>query len=253
MKIKLIAVGCLMACMVCPAAFAQDNYSKSELFVGFSLMGTDDYDYDSIKSGITDSDYNDYYDWHDLKLSNKASLNKGFSVSHTSNYNSWIGLDKSFRYNTGRLFNMSETAERHWDDSWSSEKTNREVMKSRVTFLAGPRFTFRDISSRVTPFVYGLVGVSYETATETYETRRTDSYDYNYESSGEELYRHIAFRSALGGGLDISINKSLAIRAIQADWFFKSSTIWGDDPYINEDKRFSNVNLSFGIVYRYGK
>ena len=45
MKTKsLIGIGFLMACMVCPAVFAQEEAPKAELFGGFSIMNFEDAD-----------------------------------------------------------------------------------------------------------------------------------------------------------------------------------------------------------------
>jgi len=45
MKVRsLIVIGCLMACMVCPAVFAQEEAPKAEVFGGFSLMNFEDPD-----------------------------------------------------------------------------------------------------------------------------------------------------------------------------------------------------------------
>ena len=72
------------------------------------------------------------------------------------------------------------------------------------SFLFGPRFSFR--GTRLTPFVYGLVG-----ATRFHESAIISGQKLSHSDTG--------FSSALGGGLDVKVNDRVAIRAFQLDYF----------------------------------
>jgi hypothetical protein len=78
-----------------------------------------------------------------------------------------------------------------------------------VFVTAGPRFTyFTHRFSRYTPFVQGLVGVVH-------------GFDAPFpNNSGSTNGEASALATVVGGGLDISINRYLAVRPIQADYAF---------------------------------
>ncbi len=77
---------------------------------------------------------------------------------------------------------------------------------SLVTFTVGPRFSHRFFDGRFTPFVQGLVGVAH-------------GFDGLFPGSSGSLAGAAAARAVLaGGGLDLTINRHIAIRAIQADY-----------------------------------
>jgi hypothetical protein len=77
---------------------------------------------------------------------------------------------------------------------------------SLVVFAVGPRFTHRFSGGKFTPFVQGLVGVAH-------------GFDGLFPGSNGSLFGAASARAVLaGGGLDVTINRHLAIRAIQADY-----------------------------------
>ena len=109
-----------------------------------------------------------------------------------------------------------------------------------------------------------------------------------YGISDSKLFdaSHTSFGAALGGGLDIPVGNNLSIRVIQADYYLTNhkavlgkEVVLGNDllvgitlgyPYKNpydglnfdnngnvtdwkgDNKIFNNVNLSFGVVFRFG-
>jgi outer membrane protein W len=78
------------------------------------------------------------------------------------------------------------------------------------------------------------------------------------ESISETVRTHNSLGVALGGGIDIEVNDNIAIRAIQADYFMASHPrdILPDYWHGYADtgnKRFNNLSLSFGIVFRFGR
>ena len=102
-------------------------------------------------------------------------------------------------------------------------------VKGRLyTFLFGPRICFRP-GARVTPIAQLLLGMARHTA----ETPT--------DKAGEN-----SFALALGGGLDLNLNRHFAIRAVQADYLltrFAGAT--GNSASQN------NVRLSTGVVVRF--
>jgi hypothetical protein len=77
---------------------------------------------------------------------------------------------------------------------------------SLVVFTVGPRFSHRFSGGRFTPFVQGLVGVAH-------------GFDGLFPGSNGSLSGAASALAVLaGGGLDVTINRHFAIRAIQADY-----------------------------------
>ena len=255
MKLKsLMVIGCLTALMVCPAAFAQNHYPKYDIFLGYSLMNVAEYDnLDAMKEALADEYMNEY--GINVNLKKSRFLEKGFSVSFAYNFTPFIGLDTSFRYNNGYILSMSEKGKGF--DYYYGEvydyKYEEGLKKSRLALLVGPRITFRNAFSSVNPFVYGLVGLSHDKLLSAYDAKYTYSDGSETESDSEKLASHSTLGVALGGGIDISITDNVAIRAIQADYFMAKHP--KDIGYSSdiENKRFDDISLSFGIVFRFGK
>ena len=229
MKIKsLIFIGCLMACVNCPAVFAQEDYSRYEIFGGYSLLKVGEYDHMDIVQKETGFD----------KKSNL--LDKGFSLSFTYNFNPVIGLETSLRRNTGYVLSSSVHSG-NVDATIGFKRTD-------FAFLAGPRFTFRN-EGRVTPFIHVLAGVSHDDIALGGDISDGSNADSDYVS----LESHSSFGFAVGGGLDISINDSWAIRAFQAEYYMTNHPILPLPGLDEGNKLFSNFNVAFGVVYRFGK
>jgi len=255
MKIKILAsVGCLIACMVCPAAFAQGDYPKYDIFFGYSLMRTAEYDnVDLIREELSDT-----WSGYGLAASFKKSrfLEKGFSTSFTYNFTPVIGLDTSFRYNSGYILSAS-LHEKEYDYSLGTVETNYEegFKKKKIALLVGPRFTFRNAFGKVTPFVYGLAGLSHDRLSYAYDSKVSYfHWGENYKDSDSESIRnHSSFGVAIGGGLDVPISKNFAVRAIQADYFMANHPKDISEATDTPNKRFDNISMSFGVVVRFGK
>lgn len=136
----------------------------------------------------------------------------GWNAAIEGNVNKWFGLvgDFSGQYTNTREVDFREKICTH-------------------SFLFGPQVSVRK-NKRVTPFVRALFGVAY--------------IDSNATEAGQTfLFNDKSFSLALGGGLDVRVNKSIAIRAFQADYvrtkFFGQTQNKG--------------RLSFGIVFRFGR
>ena len=265
MKTKsLILIGCLMACIVCPAAFAQDVYPKFEFFAGYSLMKTAEYD-----------NINVWKNDRELELTMRAGgriiadksniLEKGFSTTLSYNFTPLAGLSASLRYHNGFILNASGKVPGR--DASGNPNPQQEMnydawfKKTSVAFLVGPQLTFRNYS-RVTPFVYGLAGISHDRLSgigefcignQCYYLKQVDPDYCWYEECPDIIKRHNSFSVALGVGFDVSLSDSWAVRAVQADYFIASHPKGiGRDDYIR-NKRYDNFTLSSGIVYRFGR
>ena len=231
-----------MACMVCPTVFAQDNHQKYELFFGYSLMKlVDEY-----------SDIDDEREWLNLNggsYKKSSFLEKGFAASFTYNFAPAIGLETAFRYNSGYI--LSEK----WKEHYLTYVENHETgyKKSDFSFLIGPRVTFK--SGHAAPFVHGLVGLSHDKIAYAYDLKWEDSWgNRDSESESDTLNSNNSLAFALGGGLDILIHENVALRVFQADYYITNhpSKLYGDTGDIENERR-NNINLSFGIVFRFGK
>jgi opacity protein-like surface antigen len=104
-----------------------------------------------------------------------------------------------------------------------------------ISIMAGPRFTVRK-NERVTPFIHGLAGFDHwRLSGEATVDGQSVPSGASETSSG--------FGIAVGGGLDVKVNKSMAIRLFQADYFLTR----------HESNNWNNINLAFGVVFRFGK
>ncbi len=136
----------------------------------------------------------------------------GWNASATFNINERFGVVADFSGHSGssRVGNVFEERQRAY------------------SFLFGPRVSFRK-RKRVQPFVYALFGGSRLKITETFLGQTATASD-------------TGFTMALGGGLDIRVNRRLAVRAFQLDYLRPT--------FFNEaDNR---GRLSFGLVLRLG-
>jgi opacity protein-like surface antigen len=150
----------------------------------------------------------------------------GWNGSITANLNKWFGLvadvsghydSLSFRF-TGQQNNQNNI-------SIFDSKT------SKYTILVGPRLSYRN-SSRLVPFAHALFGV-----TRDHEDSTTLSNDFSSIFKSNES----GFAMAVGGGLDVELNRNLALRIIQADYSLTR---------VNGTQH--NARISTGLVFRFG-
>jgi opacity protein-like surface antigen len=102
------------------------------------------------------------------------------------------------------------------------------VDASVITYLFGPRVTVR--TGKAEPFFHGLIGAargSFEAST------------IGLTQSGSGT----AFTFALGGGVDIKVNKNFAVRIAQLDYLRAR---------IDDDQGLNNLRYSAGVVIRLG-
>lgn len=111
----------------------------------------------------------------------------GWNTSVTGNVNNWLGVSADFSGHYG------------------TEPDGIIVIKQDAhSFLFGPRVMLR--RKRFSPFAYALFG-----ATRFHESATISGQKLSASDTG--------FSSALGVGLDVTVNDGFAIRAFQIDYF----------------------------------
>lgn len=110
------------------------------------------------------------------------------------------------------------------------------ISGSAYTFLFGPQFSKR--GERITPFVHALFGAA-RLADIQVTTLPSPSAFFNRSFSQN------AFATALGGGVDLNINKHVGIRLVQAEYLISKFT----DGNHNEQ---NNIRASAGLVLHFG-
>lgn len=129
--------------------------------------------------------------------------------------NSYIRLERD-RNLEGFNASMTKNISKSWGitGDFGAYYSGRDNL---YTVMAGPRYSLRIENGKVIPFAHALFG------TIANSTAR--------------------FAVAYGGGLDIKINSTMAVRAFQADYL-----------QIHADNRHTdNLRLSFGLVFHFGK
>ena len=135
----------------------------------------------------------------------------GVTTSVTGNINSWFGVTADFSGHYG-----------HEQDG------PIRVTQNAHTLQVGPRFSRR--GNIFTPFAYALVG-----ATRFHESATI---------AGERVSRgDTGFTTSIGGGLDVTVNKSVAIRAFQLDYFRPNFF----------DETHDRFRVAVGVVFHFGK
>jgi len=216
----------IMMALLAGVASAQD-FPRVEIFGGYDLLKLGGSDINSLTSDIQGLE--DYYLPPGLNIKTEKLFKKGFDASITFNANQYFGIEANFLFNKGDLVKISGTYE---DASFDAK-----FKTSDFAFMAGPRFTYRK-NEKVTPFAHVLFGVNRVKMTPKFTV---DGEDYSSELSDYE-FSDSGFEMAFGGGIDVNVNKAFAIRLIQADYFMAK----------HEDVTLSNMNLAFGVVFRFG-
>jgi opacity protein-like surface antigen len=208
--------------MISSVAGAQD-FPRVELYGGYAFQrwGISDSDLDAISSEIQQMIEDAGYA---ANITTSRFLKKGFDGAVAINVNSVLGIVVDVRYNFDNVlkFTIPEL------DATGS------IKYSDFAILAGPRFSLRS-NERITPFAHALVGldrwkISGEGAIE------------GEGFAGESVVDN-GFGIALGGGLDVNVNDTVAIRLIQADFYMTR----------HQEEVINNLTFSAGIVFRLGR
>jgi len=207
-------------------AMAQEEIPEVEIFGGYSLL----------KMGASSENIlpfqDELYSGADRWSANNTSffLNRGGAGSIAYNANGYFSIVTDVRYNQGDI--IEGTYEFVSPETQALIQTPFVVGIKNVSALIGPRLSYR--KEQGTAFFHVLTGLDY------WRLSR------NFTLAGEkrsEKDDKFGPGIAIGGGLDINVNEKVAVRAIQADYYLTRQA----------ERLTSNVNLSFGIVFRIGE
>ena len=160
------------------------------------------------------SAFDEIYEWNNMH---------GWNASVTGYLTSWLGVEGDFGgyYGSPSVYGYDIPL----------------VDVSYYTFMAGPKLAYR--KGAVTPFGHFLIGGA------------RGSFKVGVGSWGTTLSDDTALATAVGGGIDIKLNKRVSIRAIQADYLMTRFRPISDFPFSGVDERQNNFRLSSGIVVRF--
>lgn len=161
----------------------------------------------------------------------QTSVN-GWNAAVTANYKSW-GVVAGF---SGHQYNASASAPTPVAGSGGSG----------TMFLFGPQYSFRRVP-RVTPFVHALFG-EVQGSIISSVTPALCSVQGPCQGGGSSISPETVFAMALGGGLDVKVNKHVWVRLIQVDYVRQN--------FSQNDSSNGAVNaprISAGVVFTFGK
>ena len=143
----------------------------------------------------------------------------GWDASVAGNITKWFGVegDVSGHYGSPKLFGFNVPF----------------VDVSSYKYMVGPKLTYR--SDKVAPFAHFLIGGT-QARTKILGISASDT----------------ALATAIGGGVDINLNKSIAIRAIQADYLMTRFHPGSQIAFSGFDDHQNNFRISAGLVIRLG-
>jgi opacity protein-like surface antigen len=151
---------------------------------------------------------------------NPDGLNlNGWNGSVTGNLTNWLGVEGDFsgHYGSPKLFGFNVPF----------------VDINSYTFMGGPRLSYR--SGSITPFAHFLIGAA-RAGTSSFGVSVSDT----------------ALAAAMGGGVDINLNRSIAVRAIQVDYLVtRFKTTSSQVVFSGFDERQNNFRVSAGIVFKF--
>jgi opacity protein-like surface antigen len=184
---KLVGLAVIALALAVPA-MAQDETPRFEAFAGYSFLHSND----SI-----------------------------FGTAYTYNFNGGSG---QVAYNFTNMFSVVGDFGGYTTDSYS----NGALLNTNViSYLVGPRVSFRSFGSRIVPFAQFLVGGA----------RIANSITNPAVSDNE-------FALAVGGGVDYKLTHYIWIRPIQAEYFLTKFTDGDND-------RQNNFRYSAGVVLKF--
>jgi hypothetical protein len=140
----------------------------------------------------------------------------GWNASVTGNVTNWFGIEGDFSGHYG-----------HLSDQFGAIPG---VNIDQHTFMGGPRLAYR--AGSIVPFAHFLIGAA--------RAGTRDEFD-------DISISDWALASVFGGGVDINLSSSIAIRAAQADWLVTHFDTGG-----YHDKRQNNFRFSAGIILKFG-
>lgn len=220
---KKVVFAAVLALLVSGAAVAQD-FPRAEVFAGYSMLklGLSDNDLDQIVDSLAPE--------AERSITTSKLMKRGFNGSVAFNITPVIGIVGDLRYNTNDLIDATITMP-------ESDSVEGKIKLSNLSLMAGPRFSYRK-NERVTPFAHALIGLDHQ---------RVSREVANIVSDASETNNGLGL--ALGGGIDVNVSDSVAIRLVQADYYLTRHS--GQSILMpNGDKVWNNVSLAFGVVFR---
>lgn len=195
---------------------ATGDHKNGELFIGYSN--------NQVDTGLGDID-----DDFGLDLNDRETFH-GFEVSGVYNISRFFGLkgDVSGTY-SNRGFAISVPT-----PSGGTGSVGFETKSSLYNFLGGVQVKDNSNSGRLKPFAHALIGAAHSRV-KLSGLGCSVGIDCSQFEGGSETN----FASALGGGLDVRVNRRVQIRVIQVDY----NPIWFDGGVQN------NIRFGFGVVF----
>lgn len=228
---RLLSLAVLLI-IVSPAAFAQSDYTRWEVFAGYSALH-----FDNLGGETDNAIVNDV-------LGEKNTL-RGFNAAVTGNFHKYFGAKFDYSLHL-REDNFSRPAGSGTIDTTVQNFLGGIQVKNNLE--DGPTFK---------PFAHALFGVA------------TQKIDIDSAQLGpifgisDFSINETSFAVAVGGGIDIKVNSRIDIRAIQVDWNMINR---GDQqtgivlvptpfqtvgtPFFIPSTRQDNLRLSIGVVIR---
>ena len=156
------------------------------------------------------------YQYSHFDASGTGTNMNGWNGSVTGNFNKWLGVTADF---SGAYKSQSA----------SFSGTNVSADLKAYTYTFGPVVSLNH-QGTVNPFVHALFGGVHGTLSG------------NVSGLGSAKASDSGFAMLLGGGADVKVTKSIAVRLIQGDWVHYS--LFGTSGN-------SNARISTGLVFRF--
>lgn len=236
----------LCACAAFVSAQSADDYKKVEVFAGYTLDQDEREPNEAFTSvlGFTPAQLQAFFGRPFNTNSGRTKMN-GFNAAVTGYVTKNFGITGDF---SAAFKNETQPI----------GTQGSEARRRKYNFLVGPQFKFRN-SSRVEPFARALFGAA------KMQTRlRPDNTGISAAGLTVQEIRddYTAFAMALGGGIDVRLNKNVKLRLIQVDYnpvfakdrdFVVTNARLGGQALTGRTTaigyRRDNVRLSFGIVF----
>ena len=200
---KFIFVGILVLAMS-GLALAQD-FPKYEVFGGYSFL----------RSDLGNSSLGSFFN---SDFSSGISNGHGFEASFTYNLNKWFGIKGDFSTHFNKLKMDGKDVFINDVGDGSSTDTHTQTGSAdfrQYTYLFGPEFSYRG-NEKFRPFAHMLFGF---TQLDVHKfSVKLDQPDDGFMQSANGTLKGTSFAMAMGGGVDIAVNKKVSLRLPQVDY-----------------------------------
>jgi hypothetical protein len=277
---KRSSILCCMICCFCAFTAYGDDFSRFELFGAYSMTRTSIPLVDVYAARLSGADM------FILSFSgNHRELSKGFKTGVTFNLHRHVGFVGEFGWNrTPNAYKPQlspfYSANQPFCDIGPTCLVDQNLKmdsgnhsQSAFTLLLGPHFSLK-FHNRFKPFAHILVGFQRIVANENqqfeliqeWNSSNNNSSHVNQYTSTIKISPDTSFAAALGGGLDIKIQKHFSVRLFEVEVlnsrhapkrYVADSRLKTDGlqtgSYSNvlegHDLRTNSLKLSFGMVF----